>query len=75
MSWNYSVIRKQNESGEYEFGIYEVYYDDTGNINGWTEMPLTPTCASENDLQHELTIIMEAFKKETPDDNNMYNTR
>jgi hypothetical protein len=70
MSWNYRVLKKKNESGEYEFGIYEVYYDDNGNIRGSTEMPLTPTCASEDDLLHELTIMMEALKKDTLDYNN-----
>jgi hypothetical protein len=65
MTWNYRVMKRKNEIGEYEFAIYEVYYDETGNVSGWTENPLTPTCASEEDLLHELTIMIEAFKKET----------
>ena len=65
MTWNYRIMKRRNEIGEYEFAVYEVYYDEGGNLCGWTENPLTPTCLSEDDLRHELTIMMEAFKKET----------
>lgn len=60
-------MKRKNEIGEYEFAIYEVYYDETGNVSGWTENPLTPTCSSEEGLRHELTIMMEAFTEETLD--------
>lgn len=35
MSCNYSVMKRKNESGEYDFGIYEVYYDKNGNVESW----------------------------------------
>lgn len=63
-------MKRKNEIGEYEFAIYEVYYDEAGNVNGWTENPLTPTCSSAEDLHHELTVMMEAFAKGTLDYNN-----
>jgi hypothetical protein len=65
MSWNYRIMKRKNETGEYEFGIYEVYYDEKGNIESWTENSITPTCASEEDLNSELVLMLEAFKKET----------
>ena len=65
MTWNYRIIKRMTEIGEYEFAIYEVYYDEAGNVSRWTENPLTPNCLSEDALRHELTIMMEAFKKET----------
>ena len=52
MSWNYRVMKKRKSSGEYEYGIYEVYYDDNGNIKGWTEDSMIPNCSSEEDLRY-----------------------
>lgn len=66
MHWSYRVMKRENELGEYAFGIYEVYYDESGKINGWTEKSLTPVYASADDLLHELTLMIEpAFQKET----------
>lgn len=65
MSWNYRVLKRKNESGEYEFGIYEVYYDNNENIESWTENPLTPVCASEEGLLEEMNLMLDALKKDT----------
>lgn len=65
MHWNYSVMKRKNELGGYEFGIYEVYYDERGKGNGWTEKSITPVCASADDLLYELTLMIGAFQKET----------
>lgn len=54
-----------NEEGEYEFGIYEVYYDDNGKVVGWTESPVSPVCPSAEELLQELDSMKEAFKQET----------
>ena len=58
-------MKKKNESGEYDFGIYEVYYDDKGNATSWTKESMTPVCSSEEDLDYELNLMHEAFKKDT----------
>jgi hypothetical protein len=65
MTWNYRVIKRKNQSGEYDFGIYEVYYDDKGSVVSWTKEPITPVCPSEEGLDHELNLMREALKKET----------
>jgi hypothetical protein len=62
---NYRVMKHLNESGKYEFGIYEVYYDINGKVIGWTEQPLTPVYESEKTLQEELHRMQNAFKEET----------
>ena len=36
MPWNYRVIRSES-GGEITFALHEVYYDEGGTINGWTE--------------------------------------
>ena len=63
--WNYRVMKRRNGLGGYEYGIYEVYYDDNGNIEGWTEDPMTPTGSSEDDLRDELEIMKAALNNET----------
>ena len=58
-------MKRKNKSGEYDFGIYEVYYDDMGNVISWTQDSMTPVCPSEEGLDYELTLMREALKKET----------
>jgi len=36
MSWNYRVCRYPQGG----VGLHEVYYDEAGNMNGWTEKPV-----------------------------------
>ena len=63
--WNYRVMKRNVGNGEYDFGIYEVYYDDKGQVQGWTKESMTPTCPSEQGLLAEIELMKEAFKKET----------
>ena len=60
-------MKRKNELGEQDFAIYEVYYDDMGNVSSWTEKPLTPACPSEEDLLRELSLMTAAFKEKTLD--------
>jgi hypothetical protein len=63
--WNYRIMKRKNDQGQFDFGVYEVFYDDNGKIARWTENSVTPTCESENDLKSEIKIMMDAFDKET----------
>lgn len=65
MSWNYRVMKRMNESGEYDYGIHEVFYDEKGEVSFWTLESLTPVCSSEEDLMQELHLMLEALKQET----------
>lgn len=65
MTWNYRVMKRKNESGEYDFGIYEVFYDENGKVVSWTKESMTPVCPSEADLDYELNLMREALKKDT----------
>jgi hypothetical protein len=65
MSWNYRVMKRKNESGEYDYGIHEVYYNEEGEVISWTRESLTPVCPSEEDLMYEMNLMLEAFKEET----------
>lgn len=65
MTWNYRIMKKKNSEGSFEYGIYEVYYDENGNVSSWAKESLTPVCMSSDDLQYEKKVMMEAFKKDT----------
>ncbi|ACU63298.1 hypothetical protein [Chitinophaga pinensis] len=65
MSWNYSVIKRKSESGAYEYGLHEVFYNEKGEINFWTIDSLVPVCPSEEGLKHELQLMLKALKEET----------
>jgi hypothetical protein len=45
--------------------MYEVYYDENGKVSSWTKESLTPVCSSSDDLEYEMKVMMEAFKKDT----------
>jgi hypothetical protein len=57
-------MKKLNEQGEYEFGIYEVYYDDNGKVISYTMDSLTPVSSSAEGLEEEIEIMKRAFKEE-----------
>ena len=64
MSWNYRVMKREVSKGEFEFGIYEVFYNDDGSINGWTADSLTPIIDNAEGLKHEMEIMLKAFEEE-----------
>jgi hypothetical protein len=59
MSWNYRVVR--TDQG---FGVFEVYYDETGHPHGRTMRPILDFyCDTPEDLLHELELIKAACEK------------
>lgn len=66
MSWNYRIVKTKIADGEFEFGIHEVFYDDSGNIEGMTEKSVVPACPSVEGLKYELEErIMKSFEEDT----------
>ena len=62
MSWNYRVVKKADRLGNY-FEIHEVYYDDNGNPNGWTEDAIKPYGVDLDDLRWVLEHMVTALDK------------
>jgi len=62
---NYRVMKKLNDHGNYELGIYEVYYDINRQVIGWTDQPVTPSATTEKELLLEIEQMQLAFKEET----------
>ncbi|MDF3029000.1 MAG: hypothetical protein K0S23_3307 [Fluviicola sp.] len=63
MSWNYRIMKREIYSGEFEYSIHEVYYNDEGNVIS-TSSPLIPSCPSPEAILEEFEIMKIAFEKE-----------
>lgn len=64
MTWNYRVLRKQYvESGITQYSIHEVYYDEDGEIKGWTADPVEPHGETLVELKEDLTCFIKALEK------------
>ena len=65
MSWNYRIIKStfKMPSGDIEerYAIHEVYYDNNGNIIGWSKDPVYISGESLSDLEGDLKLYREAF--------------
>lgn len=68
--WNYRVIKKEyplpksmGDGYEYVYEIREVYYDEDGKIQSWTEEPVGPTGNDEKDLLGSMILMMNAFRE------------
>lgn len=58
MTWNYRVMRRKEE-----FAIYEVYYDEDGNVCGYSEKPTFPRGETLEYLREEILRYLEALEE------------
>ena len=56
MTWNYRVVVKDDQ-----YNIHEVYYDDKGKPEFFTEDPLGPSGESLEELENDLEYFSEAL--------------
>lgn len=62
MTWNYRVLAHRDGAGIY-FQIHEVYYDEQGNPNGYTERGTTIGSETLESLRSELERMKECLDK------------
>lgn len=63
MSWNYRYTKQVKNDVEL-YGIVEVYYDNEGNVSGWTDF-INPNDWEElSDLKGTLELMLKAFDRE-----------
>jgi len=55
MTWNHRIIRQARGS----YGLYEVYYDDKGNITDWTTDPVDVSGDSPKEIKALLTLMLK----------------
>lgn len=60
--WNYRII-KTIEQGQPLYRIHEVYYNDNGKIEGWTEEPMLPYGESLDELREDIHYFLQAFRE------------
>ncbi|OCG00873.1 hypothetical protein [Gilliamella sp. wkB112] len=58
-AWNYRVM----DSHLNGLGIYEVYYDEDGNINYFSNNAVSPRGDSLEELKKDLLLYMEALER------------
>lgn len=64
--WNYRVIKRtfRTEAGVTEtYRIHEVYYDDSGKIEGWAQDLVAPYGESIEELTADLSYLAAALEK------------
>lgn len=57
-------MKREVATGEFEFGIYEVFYNEDGTINGYTKDSLVPVVDSTEGLKYEMEAMLKAFDNE-----------
>jgi hypothetical protein len=57
MTWNYRAIKETCE-GEILYRVYECYYDEKGELEGWTENPICPQGETLTELMVELKMML-----------------
>jgi hypothetical protein len=60
-------MKRKTAESEFEFGIYEVYYNEDGSVKGYTENSLIPVVDNPEGLKQELEIMLKAFDQEILD--------
>ena len=58
MTWNYR--RLMTESG---YAIHEVYYDEQGDIEMWSDNPISPHGVDEEELKQDIIKMRTALTK------------
>jgi hypothetical protein len=57
VTWDYRVVMRDGA-----YAIYEVYYDDAGNVEAVTDAPVYPAGASIEELGKDLQSYQQALK-------------
>lgn len=60
MTWNHRVIKKIGDR-ETSYQIHEVFYDEHGAIEGWTQKAMSPWGESTGELRSDIQFFWSAF--------------
>ncbi len=62
--WNHRVIhRYHDKTNSHTYQIHEVYYDDKGTLEGWTESAVAPFGETPPELREDIRYLIKAFQK------------
>ena len=57
MTWNYRIIRHDQDNPEW-YGLHEVYYNEAGAVEGWTEDSIDFVGDSAEDLTRSIEMAL-----------------
>lgn len=63
MPWNHRVVKEILDDGQEWFSIREVFYNDDGNIYGYTEAPVDIVGESVDELREYLQWCLNCLGK------------
>ncbi len=81
-TWNYRVMKHkvdlstlsdslrkllENQNDNYWYGIHEVYYNEAGEVDGWTDYEIPPFGETPEELKQCFELMSLAFDKEVLD--------
>lgn len=62
-TWNYRVVKKIcAHTQEVTYQIHEIYYNDDGSIDCWSDTPVEPLGVSEPSLRNDIRSFLSAFR-------------
>jgi len=63
--WNYRVIKREGEQAtdECTYQIHEVYYDDAGKVETWTNDPVEPSGEALEELREDCLHYSAALER------------
>ncbi len=61
--WHYRVIRKHHpETDSVTYHVHEVYYQEDGSIDGWTQESVAPLGETVEELREDIRYFLQAFR-------------
>ncbi len=61
MTWNFRIVKKIFD-GETLYEVHEVYYDENGAVESWTEEAVHPMGVSTSELKADIEHFLQAFR-------------
>lgn len=64
MSWNYRVAHRPKTDPLRGYQIHEIYYDEEGNVDLYSQHPVTPFGDIPDEVYEDMCNMMKAFDEE-----------
>lgn len=58
MTWGYRIVKRRGQEGPEAYAIYEVYYNEQGEIEGMTASPAFPAGETPGELRRDLMNML-----------------
>ena len=60
---DYRVARVRDANDEWDYGIYEVFYKENGEMDRFSILPVEPSGQTLEELKEDFTEMIKAFDK------------